>query len=170
MEIASLVYLVGIIALRFIFSPNGSAFPEKLIPWTLLIANYGHLFVIGILLFLIKSGNTGSITWITLATALCISFLGGGQMSMSAEPLTYDLITCLLTAIVWMAINGRLAWLACPPLLFLGDISYPLYLVLSKDRRNYNESLARCRIAFNRWIHCRRGNSDSGSLVDSSLD
>jgi peptidoglycan/LPS O-acetylase OafA/YrhL len=34
-----------------------------------------------------------------------------------------------LTGLLYLAVEGRLTWLAARPLVFLGGISYPLYLV-----------------------------------------
>jgi peptidoglycan/LPS O-acetylase OafA/YrhL len=90
---------------------------------------YGQFFVIGICLFRVYEGKSSRLTIITLAAAGAVSLFGGSATSLSPGPGTYFFVTCTVTSLVWIAVRARPAILRNPVLLFLGDISYPLYLI-----------------------------------------
>jgi peptidoglycan/LPS O-acetylase OafA/YrhL len=64
-----------------------------------------------------------------IAASCLLSLFGGGPSSLLAAPLTYLFITIGLTTLVLLAVSGRLKVLRCVPLVYLGEISYSLYLV-----------------------------------------
>lgn len=94
-----------------------------------LLLYYGQFFIVGICLYRLHSGNFGPLTRVTLLGACFLSLFGGGPTSLYAEPMTYFLLTCGIATVVFMASRSGLPVLRNPVLLFLGDISYPLYLI-----------------------------------------
>ncbi|MDP4021919.1 acyltransferase [Methylobacterium sp. NEAU 140] len=89
---------------------------------------YAVLFIIGMMLSRLVMGRLGLLGFGTLATALGLTGLGpvvdlGGLGSAG-----YVVLILSFSGIVWGAGKGYLRWIACRPLVFLGAISYPLYL------------------------------------------
>jgi peptidoglycan/LPS O-acetylase OafA/YrhL len=96
---------------------------------TPLLLYYGQFFIIGICLYRIYIKSAGTQTGVTFVAAILLSLFGGGPTSLSPGPLAYFLVTGSVTTLVFLASRSWLAFLRNPVLLFLGDISYPLYLV-----------------------------------------
>lgn len=94
-----------------------------------LLMDYGQFFVIGMSLYRFYSGRSTRATWLMLAGACLLSLFGGDFKSLSPEPISYFLLTCLMAAAVWGAVRYRPAILRNEVLLFCGSISYPLYLI-----------------------------------------
>jgi peptidoglycan/LPS O-acetylase OafA/YrhL len=118
---------------------------------------YGGFFVIGICLFRLR-GNRGS--WsarIALLLAVLYPAWGGTQPSGVPAPVQYLTVTCVLTILVWLAVNGHARLLRWRPLVFLGGISYPLYLVHQCMGKDLVEALHRA------------GLSDPAALLGSVL-
>jgi peptidoglycan/LPS O-acetylase OafA/YrhL len=90
---------------------------------------YGGFFIIGICLFRLRAQQGSWTTYVALSLAILYSAWGGPPSSMSPEGLQYFWITCLLTLVMWLAVNGHARVLRWQPLVLLGGISYPLYLV-----------------------------------------
>lgn len=88
---------------------------------TFLILDYAHLFIIGTLLYKIFLGKETLIYKYTLIIA-CLLF---DLFKYGSE---HSLFVTLFTTIFILVIRGRLAYLNWKPLLFLGTISYSLYL------------------------------------------
>ena len=61
--------------------------------------------------------------------AITVTVLGGGERSFDTPGRIYLPLTIAFTAFVWFAISRHGKWLAWRPFVFLGRISYPLYLV-----------------------------------------
>jgi peptidoglycan/LPS O-acetylase OafA/YrhL len=95
----------------------------------LLMAYHSNFFVIGMCLYLIHVGRARPVTWIALAAAVAMSARGGGEQAFYASSVLYLSLTVAFTAAVWFATTSAGRWIALPPLVFLGRISYPLYLV-----------------------------------------
>jgi len=93
------------------------------------VAWFAHLFVIGIMLFRIHAGQATRFTWVVLAVAVEIAFLGPHWAFQPISPVAYGLMIAGFAGLVWFAVSPGGAALAIPPLRFLGRISYPLYLV-----------------------------------------
>jgi len=94
-----------------------------------LLAYYSNFFLIGICLYRIQAGRVQAITFITLALAIAMSGLGGGERAFRASGWLYLPLTAAFAGLVWFATTQHARWIAVPPLVFLGQISYPLYLV-----------------------------------------
>ena len=96
---------------------------------TLLLVYYSNFFLIGICLYRIHVRQARWITWFALFCAVAVTALGGGERSFDAPGSVYLPLTIAFTALVWFAVSRHGRWIAWPPLVFLGRISYPLYLV-----------------------------------------
>jgi peptidoglycan/LPS O-acetylase OafA/YrhL len=93
------------------------------------VAAYPGFFVIGICLYRLRERRRSEMTVWVLAFAILNSAWGGGYHALSPGPLEYLAVTCGLTIVMWLAVNGHARMLRAKPLLFLGGISYPLYLL-----------------------------------------
>lgn len=102
--------------------------PPEIVTSPLLIS-YGQFFIIGMCLYRLESGKSNRLTLVVLGLACLMSLFGGGPKSLNVHPLPYFFVTCMFTAIVWAAVRFKPAVLRHRALLFLGGISYPLYLV-----------------------------------------
>ena len=94
-----------------------------------LLAYYSNFFVIGMCLYLIHVGRARPVTWFALAVDVLASVRGGGEQAFYASGTLYLSLTAAFTLLVWLATTRVGRWIALPPLVFLGRISYPLYLV-----------------------------------------
>lgn len=95
----------------------------------LLLAGYSNFFLIGMCLYRIHMREARPITWIALAIAIAVTALGGGERAFNASGLLYFILTVCFAALVWFMTEPQGNRFAVPPLVFLGRISYPLYLV-----------------------------------------
>jgi peptidoglycan/LPS O-acetylase OafA/YrhL len=93
------------------------------------LAHYSNFFLIGICLYRLYSRTARPITWVALACAVAASARGGGEEAFHASPTDYLLLTIAFTGLVWFATSRYGHWLVWRPAVFLGRISYPLYLV-----------------------------------------
>lgn len=93
------------------------------IPWrvqTYALLRYGHFLIAGIMFYQLWRGQSRTVP---------LSILGLCLLSISlAYPVGDTLICAAFFALFALAISGRLAFLATPPLLWLGAISYALYV------------------------------------------
>lgn len=111
--------LVGWLALRWLFQlwPD---MPERII--MLLALRYVPFFIIGMLSYRVWAGQRN---WRQQApyAALALLSIATGE--------TWDifLVGCALLAIFVGVIGGFMRWVAAPPLLWLGGISYSFYLI-----------------------------------------
>ena len=95
---------------------------------TLVEGEWSYLFVLGMMVHRLGQGQRSWLTWGTVAAALGMAaFVGGQPPSNLSTPATVAVAAAFALA-VWGAAAGRLR-LDVLPLLFLGDISYSLYLV-----------------------------------------
>ena len=95
-----------------------------------LLAYYSNFFVIGMCLYLIHVGRARPVTWFALAAAVLVSARGGGEQAFYASGVLYLSLTAAFALLVWLVATTEVGrWIALPPLVFLGRISYPLYLV-----------------------------------------
>ena len=95
----------------------------------LLLAYYSNFFVIGMCLYLIQAGRARPVTWVALVLAILTSARGGGEQAFYASGGLYLSLTAAFALLVWLGTTAVGRWVAVPPLVFLGRISYPLYLV-----------------------------------------
>lgn len=96
---------------------------------TLLLAYYSNFFVIGMCLYLVHVGRARLVTWVALVLAILTSARGGGEQAFHASGALYLALTVAFALLVWLGTTAVGRWAAMPPLVFLGRISYPLYLV-----------------------------------------
>jgi peptidoglycan/LPS O-acetylase OafA/YrhL len=94
-----------------------------------LLVYYSNFFLIGICLYRIYARTARTVTWLALVVAIAVTALGGGERSFDTPGRIYLPLTLAFTALVWFAISRHGRMLAWRPLVFLGQISYPLYLV-----------------------------------------
>src|SRR5262249_12307973 len=94
-----------------------------------LLAYYSNFFLIGICLYRITAGQARPITYAALILAIASSGFGGGERTFNTPGWLYLLLTAAFAALVGQAVHRPSRWLTSPPLVFLGQISYPLYLV-----------------------------------------
>jgi peptidoglycan/LPS O-acetylase OafA/YrhL len=95
----------------------------------ILLAYYSNFFLIGICLYRIQAARARPITYVALALAIAVSGLGGGEQAFFASGWLYLPLTAAFTGLVWLATTRHARWIAWPPVVVLGQISYPLYLV-----------------------------------------
>ncbi|MBN9086646.1 MAG: acyltransferase [Reyranella sp.] len=95
----------------------------------ILMAYHSNFFVIGMCLYLIHVGRARAVTWLALAAAVAMSARGGGEQAFYASGVLYLSLTVAFATAVWAATTDLGRRMALPPLVFLGRISYPLYLV-----------------------------------------
>ena len=91
-------------------------------------AQYAGWFVIGVCLFRL---TTIADRWTVAALLLALSYAAWGGPPRSGSPggLLYFPLALGFTGLVWFAVRRRLPLLRLAPLVWLGDISYPLYLL-----------------------------------------
>ncbi len=99
----------------------------KLLPWhpflsKILLLQFGSYFILGMCLYKLQVQSAGTaLTHITLVLALLSPLLGEHQ--------AYFPIVVLIYLLFFGALRGWFPFLRSRPLLFLGSISYTLYLV-----------------------------------------
>ena len=90
---------------------------------------FALLFVIGAMLARLAAGMLTPLGLGALVAALGLTGLGPAVDHAGIGTGPYVLLVLGFAATVLAAATGRLSWLGCAPLVFLGAISYPLYLV-----------------------------------------
>jgi peptidoglycan/LPS O-acetylase OafA/YrhL len=88
---------------------------------------YAYLFAAGMMIYRFSSGKAVALTWVTFGAVLATPILR--TRATAAQHLLYVLMIFAFMALVWLAGKGKLRQLERPVLLFLGDISYSLYLL-----------------------------------------
>jgi peptidoglycan/LPS O-acetylase OafA/YrhL len=96
---------------------------------TALLADYGQFFAMGIAIYRISTDRGTIWTYLVIAAALFLCSLGGGPISYNAPPALYLLVGIFAGGAVWLAVTAPPKFLVSRPILFLGAISYPFYLV-----------------------------------------
>jgi peptidoglycan/LPS O-acetylase OafA/YrhL len=95
----------------------------------LLGVDFCHFFVMGMMIYLISQRRN---SWLTMSTAI-LAFamtLFGPPFNPGAMKLwQFMLLTLLFAVTVWLVAERKIRFLNIAPLLFLGEISYSLYLV-----------------------------------------
>jgi peptidoglycan/LPS O-acetylase OafA/YrhL len=90
---------------------------------------YGSFFVIGVCMFRLRNKDGSRLTLGIMLLAVLSTAWGGGHQSLSPGSIEYFAGTCALTGFMWLAVNDHFRFLRWRPLVFLGELSYPLYLV-----------------------------------------
>lgn len=89
------------------------------------IFNYAHLFILGITLYLIK--HSGLSFWRCIILLVCVLVQRIAYTQESSWNTT--IFVAAFVVIFYLAIQGYLGFIKLKPLLFLGNISYSLYLI-----------------------------------------
>jgi len=87
----------------------------------LFLIPYAAFFLSGICLFKLADGKASSLTKGSLAISLL-------SLLLSTSLQVFLLFTCF-HLVFFLAVSGRLGWLASRPFVFLGSLSYSLYLL-----------------------------------------
>lgn len=82
--------------------------------------NYGQLFIAGIVFYLLKTDGGTAYRHAIVACCLAAQAVIGGIESA--------LVVLGVFALFYCFVYGRLGWIVCRPLVFLGSISYALYV------------------------------------------
>jgi peptidoglycan/LPS O-acetylase OafA/YrhL len=90
---------------------------------------YGQFFILGMMIYRHSRGEATRLTWAVTAAACALSLFGGGPYSLHTPGADYFLATLIVGGLVFLAVSGRVSVLRWAPLVMLGEISYPLYLV-----------------------------------------
>ncbi|MFV2070952.1 MAG: acyltransferase family protein [Pirellulales bacterium] len=89
---------------------------------TIASLRYIPFFAIGILLYMWRAGRMDG--WrAPLGLLLCFPLVGAYHGWEST------LVAAVLATVLFLAVRGHLSWLNTPSLVFLGSLSYPLYLI-----------------------------------------
>ena len=108
-----------------------------LVPWVeehrrlcvLLNIDYANLFVAGMMLYYVSQGSTSKLTIPTLWAAFVLTLFppeyNGGHLSQTS----YITMIALFWTAIWIVSKSAGKFLNIRPLVFLGEISYSLYLI-----------------------------------------
>jgi peptidoglycan/LPS O-acetylase OafA/YrhL len=91
--------------------------------------SFAMLFMIGILLYRICRGHVRPMTYTVFVAALAVTLAGPPKPVQPMGGIGYFLLIASCAALVWLAGTNRLPLKPLAPLIFLGEISYSLYLV-----------------------------------------
>ena len=95
--------------------------PMPLMLEKLLLIKHVHLFAAGIVFFRLHEGADGRTARWFLPVSAAVNF--------AIYPWVDALFICTFYGLLFLAVSDRLGWLCCRPLLWLGSISYSLYLL-----------------------------------------
>jgi peptidoglycan/LPS O-acetylase OafA/YrhL len=91
--------------------------------------DFCHLFILGMMIYLISQRRNTWLTMVTAALAFLMTLFGPYYDPAGIKLWQFMLMTACFAVAVWLAAERRLRLLNVWPLLFLGEISYSLYLV-----------------------------------------
>lgn len=106
-------------SVRLVFFWQGWAFSWKL--QQLLILEYCHLFIAGIVFYQLANMGRRAIHYVILLLCLLMQWFSG-------EPELFYLVSAFFF-IFYLFVSGRLSFVVNKPFVFLGTISYSLYLI-----------------------------------------
>lgn len=95
----------------------------------LLGVDFCHFFVLGMMIYLIYQRRTDWLTWSTAILAFSMTMFGPSYNPGAIKLWQFMLLTALFVVVVWLVAERKIRFLNIAPLLFLGEISYSLYLV-----------------------------------------
>jgi peptidoglycan/LPS O-acetylase OafA/YrhL len=95
----------------------------------LLGVDFCHLFVLGMMIYLISQRRTSRLTMSTAILAFAMTLFGPSYNPGAMKLWEFMLLIGLFTVLVWLVAERKIRFLNIAPLLFLGEISYSLYLV-----------------------------------------
>ena len=86
-----------------------------------LLLNYIEMFAAGICFYILKEGKGRPLTYLVLGASIAALF--------AQHPLPIALSLCGFYLVFYLAVTHRLSFLASRPIVFVGTISYSLYLI-----------------------------------------
>jgi peptidoglycan/LPS O-acetylase OafA/YrhL len=95
----------------------------------LLGVDFCHLFVLGMMIYLISQRRNSWLTMSTAILAFAMTLFGPSYNPGAINLWQFMLLIALFAVIVWLVAERKIRFLNIAPLLFLGEISYSLYLV-----------------------------------------
>ncbi|HEX7871530.1 MAG TPA: acyltransferase [Sphingobium sp.] len=112
--------LIGWLGLKLIFDLVWPDMPERIV--MLFILRYVPWFVIGMATWRVWGGER---QWREQAPVFGLAVM----TVMLSETMDIVVVTLLIIAAFWAMVEGRLGWVRFGPLIWVGQISYSLYLV-----------------------------------------
>ncbi len=91
--------------------------------------NYAYLFIIGIMLYRHFAGQATALTYLVLGLAAVSTLVGSSSIPDTVPQSIHPVLIFAFGLLVWVATCHSVPILQGGILPFLGDISYPLYLV-----------------------------------------
>jgi peptidoglycan/LPS O-acetylase OafA/YrhL len=95
----------------------------------LLGVDFCHFFVMGMMIYLIYQRRATWLTWSTVVLAFAMTLFGPAWNPGALKLWQFMLMTGVFAVVVWLIAERKILFLNIAPLLFLGEISYSLYLV-----------------------------------------
>jgi peptidoglycan/LPS O-acetylase OafA/YrhL len=95
----------------------------------LLGVDFCHFFVLGMMIYMIYQRRATWLTWSTAILAFAMTLFGPAWNPGAIKLWQFMLLTAVFAVVVWLAAERKIRFLNIAPLLFLGEISYSLYLV-----------------------------------------
>jgi peptidoglycan/LPS O-acetylase OafA/YrhL len=98
---------------------------------TLINIDYANLFVLGMMLHYITKGSRSRLTIPTFYAALLLALFppAASGAGVSLFRIKFTFMIAVFCALIWLAADDRRRFLHFRPLIFLGEISYSLYLI-----------------------------------------
>lgn len=129
-DLVAVAWLAIMILFRSLMLLTGHGFRlyNDWIIQSLLMPQFGHLFIAGMMLYRINTGRATILTWVALVLSVLYSLFGRSDWA-HIGPLLYFSVNGVFIAAVWAAWTGRARALATPLLAELGICSYSLYLL-----------------------------------------
>jgi len=93
----------------------------------ILMPQFGHLFIAGMMIYRITSGRATAETILALGLCFLYSLFGRTDWAL-IPPIPYFVVNAFFIVAVWAAASNRFSFLATPWLVGLGACSYSLYL------------------------------------------
>jgi peptidoglycan/LPS O-acetylase OafA/YrhL len=91
--------------------------------------DFCHFFVLGMMVYRIYQRRATWLTWSTAIVAFSMTLFGPAFNPGTMKLWQFMLMTAVFVLTVWLAAERKMRFLNIAPLLFLGQISYSLYLV-----------------------------------------
>jgi len=95
----------------------------------LLGVDFCHFFVLGMMIYLISQRRNSWLTMSTAILAFSMTLFGPSWNPGAIKLWQFMLLTALFAIVVWLVAERKMRFLNIAPLLFLGEISYSLYLI-----------------------------------------
>jgi peptidoglycan/LPS O-acetylase OafA/YrhL len=95
----------------------------------LLGVEYCHFFILGMMIYRVSQRQHTRLTVITIVLAYLMTIFGPDYNPANIRLWQYMLMSACFALTVWLVVEKKLRFLNVWPLLFLGEISYSLYLI-----------------------------------------